>query len=522
MMRDLTTSLFFVFFLAASAIASDSQDQDGGSHGHAHGPDGGHIEKTVTPEDAEQMEDREEITIAVTQWTDKMELFMEYPACVVNVPSRFIIHLTVLEGFLPVLDGEVELRFTDAGGQVRRVVEKELLREGIFTPTVTLPNPGKHDFELVYRNSEMSDAFLIADFTVASSYRELQPENEVESGDEIVFLKEQQWKIPFSTTDAEVREIKSSVWAIGEVLPSPASYAEIVTPVDGVIQTDDMSTLALPGSSVHQGEVVAMITPPLEGNSWANSKLALSQAKRNYDRASRLIEAQAISEREFEEARDEYMIRRAGHEKLQGSGEGDVLNLVSPIDGKVIDWRIRPGQRLHAGELLMAIADPSLVWLKVNVYEGDYKKLGTPVGVHLSSDDGNSGWDISGNDMRVLSSGATLDPKTRTVPILLEINNSEGIFYINESVPVELYSTKGSNAVAVPRSSIYEDEGLEIVFVQAGGESFEKRIVSTGPSYSDWVSILKGIEPGERVVTQGGYHVKLASTSAEIGHGHAH
>ena len=77
-------------------------------------------------------------------------------------------------------------------------------------------------------------------------------------------------------------------------------------------------------------------------------------------------------------------------------------------------------------------------------------------------------------------------------------------------------------ATAVPRSAVYEDEGLDVVFVQASGESFAKRIVKVGPHHSGWVSILDGILPGERVVIRGGYHIKLASTSEEIGHGHAH
>ena len=124
--------------------------------------------------------------------------------------------------------------------------------------------------------------------------------------------------------------------------------------------------------------------------------------------------------------------------------------------------------------------------------------------------------------MRVLTTGGALDPVTRAIPILLEVNNSNGRLTINESTPVELYASDGVSATAVPRAAVYEDEGLDIVFVQAGGESFEKRTVVLGPHYADWVSILEGVRPGERVVTRGGYHVKLASTSAEIGHGHAH
>ena len=124
--------------------------------------------------------------------------------------------------------------------------------------------------------------------------------------------------------------------------------------------------------------------------------------------------------------------------------------------------------------------------------------------------------------MTVLTTGAALDPTTRTVPVLLEVSNLDNRLRINESTPVELYSSEGSSSTAVPRTAVYEDAGMDVVFVQAGGESFERRIVTVGPHYNGWVAILRGLNPGERVVTTGGYHVKLASTSAEVGHGHAH
>jgi len=306
------------------------------------------------------------------------------------------------------------------------------------------------------------------------------------------------------------------------VRPWPTAYVEVVAPVDGMIQAGDIGDLALPGSHVSRGDVVARIVPPLQGDGWAASQLALAQAERNFERARRLKEREAISAREFEEAENEYLTRKAGHQRLAGSGTDGILSLTAPIDGQVIDWQIRPGQSLRAGDQLMAIADPSVVWLQVNVYETDYRSLGTPVGVHVHTGGENDGWTIPASDLRVLTTGASLDPVTRTIPVLIEVTNTAGRLTIHESTPVELYASEGATATAVPRSAVYEDDGLDVVFVQVGGESFAKRIVRVGPHHAGWVSILDGVRAGERVVTRGGYHVKLASTSAEIGHGHAH
>ena len=50
---------------------------------------------------------------------------------------------------------------------------------------------------------------------------------------------------------------------------------------------------------------------------------------------------------------------------------------------------------------------------------------------------------------------------------------------------------------AVPAAAVYEDEGLDVVFVQTGGESFAKRIVRLGPRHAGWVTILDGVAAGE-------------------------
>ena len=49
--------------------------------------------------------------IAVTAWSPRTELFMEYPPLVAGAQARFAIHLTNLEDFSPVREGRVVVRF---------------------------------------------------------------------------------------------------------------------------------------------------------------------------------------------------------------------------------------------------------------------------------------------------------------------------------------------------------------------------------------------------------------------------
>lgn len=487
----------------AHANGTANEEDDGGTadHGHDHG---------------------ETESISVTLWTKDMELFMEYPPLVAGEPGRFIIHLTHLEGSRPVREGSVKLEFTSSDGQTHNFIETRLLREGIFSPTVILDKVDEYQFRLYYNSGSLRDTFTVEDFEVYRSSDNIPHLHEEDTGDEIGFLKEQQWKIPFATAAAEMREVKRSVWAIGDVLPSPNAYVEIVSPVDGIVHVGESGRLALPGSIVQRGTTVATIAPPVQGQGWASSRLAYQQAKRDYERARRLKERQAISEREFERIRDDYLALQAAFESVSGGGENGILELHAPISGKIIEWQVSPGQRVNAGDKLMAIVDPKTVWLRVNVYENDFRTLGRPVGAYVKADGATGGWAILDNEMKVLTTGGAFDPVTRTVPVLLEVSNQSSRLRVHGSTPVELYASDGRTSTAVPKPAVYEDDGMDVVFVQSGGESFEKRIVQVGPHYNGWVAITRGLALGERVVTTGGYQVKLAASSAEIGHGHAH
>ena len=459
--------------------------------------------------------------IAVTQWTEKMELFMEYPVLSVNQAGKFIIHLTILEGFLPVREGSVRLEFYDNTGRKETVTSEKPARDGIFTPEVSLAASGPYKFTLYYQSPQISDSFSINGFSVYTDAASIPHEEESADGGEITFLKEQQWKIPFATEWALEGEIKKSTWAIGQVLPDPRNHIEIVAPVEGIIQFSAQS-VPQAGTLVQRGQRLAAIAPMVGGEGWTAQRLAYEQAERDYERAKRLKEHDAIALREFERIESEYLSLRAGIEPLTNTGASGTLELTAAMSGRVIEWLCAPGQRVVAGQKLGAIADLSHVLLQANVFEADYVAMGTPTSAFVRTGSNKGGFLIAEEDLQTLDGGSVLSQSTRTIPVLLRAVNRSGELKINQSVSVELHSGGAGNSVRVPETALVVDEGVDVMYVQVEGEAFAKRIVRRGPRFGNMVAILEGINPGERIVTTGAYHVKLASTTAEIGHGHAH
>ena len=174
--------------------------------------------------------------------------------------------------------------------------------------------------------------------------------------------------------------------------------------------------------------------------------------------------------------------------------------------------------------MVIHVASLDTLWLEARVAESDLGKITTPTGAFFTLDGASKAIVLDvGRNARLIAYGGMVDATTRTVPVIIEFNNPGGRLRAGMSVRARLYSGAGHQGVAIPATALMDDGGQSVVFVMREGESFERRIVMSGPRDGDQVAILSGLKAGERVVSQGAYQVRLAATApAAMGHGHAH
>jgi len=61
-------------------------------------------------------------SLNVTDWTDKTELYMEYPPLVAGHPVRFAVHLTKLSDFQALTAGTPSIEFTPESGDAKTLL----------------------------------------------------------------------------------------------------------------------------------------------------------------------------------------------------------------------------------------------------------------------------------------------------------------------------------------------------------------------------------------------------------------
>ncbi len=491
---------------------------------------GGDQQKEVTPQGG-----------SVTLWTEKTELFMEYPALVVGEEARFAAHLTRLSDFKPCVDEAVRFHFQTAEMVAVDQTVEHPTPPGIYRPSITFSDPGVYQLTIVLSGG-LSDTLRVEGIQVFATIEAMPPARGSGSAEQLItFLKEQQWKTDFRTARGEQRVISQAVRAPGEILARKDYDVIVSAPFAGTLQPEHNSRIPVPGSSVQRGSVLASLTSAaqtIDGGEnfatlYAEAEGEHRLAKSEFERAQQLYQSGSISTREFDLAETGYQRARANLEALSRSVQRDTVNphrlneynflLRSPISGSIAGTYYVLGKQFQPGEPLFRIVNTSVVWLQVSVPVAEVGKVSAPRRAEFRVAGMPQTFEVNERNGRLVSVGSVVDEHTRTVPVIFEMSNPGRLLRIGLFADVSIKTGTQKPVVAVPEGALMEEEGAYAVYVHVEGEAFARREVELGGSDGGWVEVRSGLRSGERVVTEGAYQIRLASLSSQLpAHGHEH
>lgn len=478
--------------------------------------------------------------LSVTRWTERTELFAEYPWLVAGQTSRFAIHLTTLDPFKAVTEGSVDVQLKDSAGQTQTFAAEAPSRPGIFGVDVKPVRAGKFDLIITLRGKAMTDTHHVgpvdvySDSAAAATAAAAMPASQTET---LSFLKEQQWALDFGTAVVQQRPLRATIRVPGELVPAPGGEADVFAPFDGRLASVVSHP---PGSSVKAGDELARIQPPpgapadlpqLErGRTQAASALEL--ATRDRERAERLVTAGAAPQRRLDEARaaeaqaaaaftaaEAQLGQFNASRSANAGGPAGLFVIRAPIGGVIVARSAAAGMNVSAGTSLFHLVDPTSIQVVGHIPEAMVARAKSVSGARIEVPGAES--------MRpagtLVSLGRVLDPQSRTLPITFATDTGTLGAPVGQSVFLHLLLDQSPPAPVVPASAIVDDAGRPIVFVQVEGEAFERRPVTLGTREGELVQVLSGVKPGEHIVTRGAYLVRLASLSTSVpAHGHVH
>src|SRR5215212_7799239 len=130
-------------------------------------------------------ENAEPPTLDVTHWTEKTELFMEYPPLVAGHSARFAVHLTTLGDFKALNAGRPRVEFTpERGGAPTVFPGTAPLRPGAFRVEGTPPAAGTYTWTLIVEAPGLADRHDLGSVTVFADEKTATADAEKQPGDD--------------------------------------------------------------------------------------------------------------------------------------------------------------------------------------------------------------------------------------------------------------------------------------------------------------------------------------------------
>ncbi|WP_244828289.1 efflux RND transporter periplasmic adaptor subunit [Carboxylicivirga sediminis] len=253
------------------------------------------------------------------------------------------------------------------------------------------------------------------------------------------------------------------------------------------------------GDRVKKGTVLARLNTEMTKRSLAQIDINLKLATTTFERQADLWQQNIGSEMEYLQAKSNKEALEQQKEALEA--QLDLAIVRAPING-VVDEVIQkegemagpqlPFARLVNIEQIYITADVSEIYLQ-QVHAGDKVNLEFPV-INKAT------------EAKIFRSSSVIDPGSRTFRVRINMNNQSNEIKPNMLAVLKLRTFAAEDAIIVPSILVKKDFSGEFVFVAEevdGQMRAKKRYIETGIKDNNNTLVVKGIEPGDKIITKG-------------------
>ena len=323
-----------------------------------------------------------------------------------------------------------------------------------------------------------------------------------EKPSEFVVPVERQQQIGVRYAKVERKPLRHTIRAVGLIVPDKTRNWQFVSRVDGYVQKLQVTG---PGEVVDKNAPLMSIYSPdllsserefvelLRMRDEAKSKDARETPRRLIESAKCRLQLWNVTEEQIAEL-----------EKTRKAS--DTLTLFSPFRGIVQSVPVEQGKNVKIGDMLVEVADLSVVWVWAEFYENELSmlKVGQKFTITAKSYPGEK---FEGT-LSVIN--PFLDEMKRTSKVRIDIPNPDFKLQPGMYINAELEMDMGE-ALTIPVSAVMPTGTRSVVFVDKGQGKLEPRVVQLGTKYADIYEVKSGLQENERVVASANFLIDAES-----------
>ncbi len=307
-------------------------------------------------------------------------------------------------------------------------------------------------------------------------------------------------------------EIEEASLTLSTDLPGRTSafrVAEVRPQVDGILQ----QRFFVEGSEVKKGQQLYQIDPRTYLAQQARAEANLHSARNLADRYERLLKARAVSQQQYDDAVAGW--RQAEADKRVADINVQYTKVLSPVTGRIGRSAVTEGALVTEGQtsalatvnqldpIYVDVTQPitRILALKRALKAGDLKNSGTDQAeVSLTLDDG-SAYPLTGS---LKFSEVSVDQGTGSVTLRAVFPNPERALLPGMFVHAQVKEGVRDKALLVPQQAVVRDSrGVATAWVITSDNHVEQRDLETVRTVGNAWLVDSGVQPGERVITEG-------------------
>ena len=363
----------------------------------------------------------------------------------------------------------------------------------------------------------------------ASSAHAATPDAARPSADNSLTLNDTQLK------GVKVEEVEERLFgikreAVGNIDFNQDDSLQVFTPYPGRITR--LSAKA--GDDVKKGQVLFEIDSPdltsAEGTLIQNAA-QLELTTKALKRAQELFAAKGAAQKDVEQAISDHKTAEGNYNaardavRIFGKTDAEMDRIVathrtnsqmpvpSPMDGRVTARNAAVGLYVQPGNTPApyTVSDVTTMWMLASVPEADIPllRLGEDVEIKVAAFPNRI---FKG---KITNIGASVDPNTHRIQVRSHVKDPDHELRAQMFATFVIRTGEAAKSPAVPQGGVVrEGDGTMTVWVTTDGRRFTQRAVKIGLQQDGFDQVLDGLEPGERVATDGALFMDNALTTA--------
>lgn len=316
---------------------------------------------------------------------------------------------------------------------------------------------------------------------------------------------------PVGAAVAERGDIHVVLNGLGTV--TPLRTVTVSAQVAGQLQAVEFRE----GQRVAQGEVLAQIDPRTyqaalaqAQGSLARDQAQLANARLDLARYQTLFKQDSTSRQQLDTQTALVRQYEGAIEADKGAVDVAQVNLgytkiAAPVAGRVGLRQVDPGNNVGSGSAIAVITQEQPIDVLFTIPEDNLPALRGKL--HAGATLAVEAWDRAGQQHLASGTLASLDNQidtsTGTVKVKARFANADEALFPNQFVNVRLMLDTLHDATIIPASALQRGASGLFVYVIGADDTVAVRTVKTGTTEGERVQVLSGLQPGERVVTDG-------------------